>query len=111
MSTEWKQRPEGGGRFALWLIRSIGCYGGRGVSRLLLYPITLYFLIRRGPERAASCAWLSRALGRRASLWDAAKHTELDSPRTARCRPAHKKEASKRCRKRRNSAVFPVATS
>jgi len=74
MSTQWKQRPEGGGRFALWLIRSIGRYGGRGVARALLYPITLYFMIRRGPERAASCAWLDRALGRRASLWDAAKH-------------------------------------
>ena len=74
MSTQWKQRPEGGGRFALWLIRSIGRYGGRGVARLLLYPITLYFLIRRAPERTASRAWLDRALGRRASLWDAAKH-------------------------------------
>lgn len=74
MSTQWKQRPEGGGRFALWLIRSIGRYGGRGVARVLLYPITLYFLIRRGPERKASRAWLDRALGRRASLWDAAKH-------------------------------------
>lgn len=74
MSTQWKQRPEGGGRFALWLIRSIGRYGGRGVARLLLYPITLYFLIRRAPERTASRAWLDRALGHRASLWDAAKH-------------------------------------
>lgn len=74
MSTEWKQRPEGGGRFAIWLIRGIGRYGGRGVSRLLLYPITLYFLIRRGPERAASCGWLERALGRPATLWDAARH-------------------------------------
>lgn len=74
MSTQWKQRPEGGGRFALWLIRSIGRYGGRGVARVLLYPITLYFLVRRGPEREASCAWLDRTLGRRASLWDAAKH-------------------------------------
>ena len=74
MSTEWKQRPEGGGRFALWLIRSITRYGGRSVGRLLLYPITLYFLIRRGPERTASCAWLTHALGRRATLWDAAKH-------------------------------------
>jgi predicted LPLAT superfamily acyltransferase len=74
MSTQWKHRPEGGGRFALWLIRSIGRYGGRGVARLLLYPIVLYFLIRRGPERAASCAWLGHALGRRASLWDAARH-------------------------------------
>jgi predicted LPLAT superfamily acyltransferase len=74
MSVEWKQRPEGGGRFALWLIRTIGRYGGRGVARLLLFPITLYFLIRRGPERAASCVWLTHALGRRATLWDAAKH-------------------------------------
>ncbi len=74
MSTEWKQRPEGGGRFALWLIRNIGRYGGRALSRLLLYPITLYFLIRRGPERDASRAWLARPLGRPATLLDAAKH-------------------------------------
>lgn len=74
MSTGWKQRPEGGGLFAIWLIRSIGRYGGRRVARLLLYPITLYFLIRRGPEREASRQWLGRALGRPASLWDAAKH-------------------------------------
>lgn len=74
MSTSWKQRPEGGGWFALWLIRNIGRYGGRRIARLLLYPITLYFLIRRGPERAASRTWLGRALGRPATLWDAAKH-------------------------------------
>ncbi len=74
MTGEWKQRPEGGGLFALWLIRSIGRYGGRAVSRLLLYPITLYFLIRRGPERRASRQWLNRALGRPATLWDVAKH-------------------------------------
>jgi len=74
MSTSWKQRPEGGGWFALWLIRGIGRYGGRSFSRLFLFPITLYFLIRRGPERAASRAWLARALGRKASLMDAARH-------------------------------------
>jgi predicted LPLAT superfamily acyltransferase len=74
MSTDWKQRPEGGSRFALRLIRSISRYGGRGIARLLLFPISLYFLVRRGPERAASRAWLSHALGRRATLWDAAKH-------------------------------------
>lgn len=74
MSTDWKQRPEGGGRFALWLIRTIGRYGGRGIARLLLLPITLYFLIRRGPERAASRMWLGHALSRPATLWDIAKH-------------------------------------
>ena len=56
MSTQWKQRPEGGSRLALWLIRSISRYGGRGIARLLLWPITLYFMIRRAPERAASRA-------------------------------------------------------
>lgn len=74
MSVKWKERPEGGGWFALWLIRSIGRHGGRTVARALLYPITLYFLLRRGPERRASRAWLSTALGRRASLADIARH-------------------------------------
>ncbi|HZH44049.1 MAG TPA: acyltransferase [Lysobacter sp.] len=74
MTANWKARPEGGGWFAIWLIRSIGRYGGRGVARLLLYPITLYFLCRRGPERRASRAYLSRALGRPATLWDVARH-------------------------------------
>ena len=72
MSVQWKQRREGGGRFALWLIRSIGRYGGRGVARACLYPITLYFLLRRGAERRDSRAWLGRALGRPATLRDVA---------------------------------------
>ena len=62
MSTQWKQRREGGGWFAIWLIRSIGRYGGRGVARACLYPITLYFLRRRGAERRDSRAWLTQAL-------------------------------------------------
>lgn len=72
--SHWKQRPEGGGWFAIWLIRSIGRYGGRGVARSLLYPITLYFLLRRGFERRQSRAWLDRALGRPATLLDVARH-------------------------------------
>lgn len=74
MSTAWRQRPEGGGRFAIWVIRCIGRYLGRTVARACLYPITLYFLIKRGPERRASRAYLARALGRPATLWDAARH-------------------------------------
>ena len=71
---EWQQRPEGGGRFAILLIRSIARYGGRWLSRPLLIPITLYFLIVRGPERRASRAYLERVLGRPATLWECAKH-------------------------------------
>jgi predicted LPLAT superfamily acyltransferase len=74
MNARWKQRPQGGGRFALWLIRTISRHGGRPVGRLLLYPITLYFLLRRGPERRASRAFLTVALGRPATLWDVARH-------------------------------------
>jgi predicted LPLAT superfamily acyltransferase len=70
----WTDRPEGGGHFAIWLIRSIALYGGRPVARLLLYPITLYFYFRRKPEREASRAFLSRVLGRRAGAMDVMRH-------------------------------------
>lgn len=74
MSGDWKQRPEGGGRVAVWLMRAVGRHGGRPLARLLLYPVSLYFLLRRGPERRASIAFLGRALGRPAGLIDGARH-------------------------------------
>ncbi|MFC0676530.1 acyltransferase [Lysobacter korlensis] len=74
MTADWTRRPEGGGRFALWLIRSIARYGGRALARPLLWPITAYFLIKRGPERRASAAYLTRVLGRRAGLPQVARH-------------------------------------
>ena len=70
----WSGRREGGGRFAVWLIRTIGLRLGRPVARALLYPITLYFFFRRGPERRASRAFLSRALGRPAGAWAVLRH-------------------------------------
>jgi predicted LPLAT superfamily acyltransferase len=72
--THWKQRPEGGGLFALWLIRTFALHVGRLPSRLLLFPITLYFLLVRGPERRASRAFLARVFGRPATLWEVARH-------------------------------------
>ncbi|WP_343223408.1 acyltransferase [Lysobacter sp. KIS68-7] len=74
MSENWKQRPEGGGWFAIWLIRTIARRGGRVVARACLYPIVLYFLAMRGPERRASRAYLTRALGRPAGLVEVARH-------------------------------------
>ncbi|WP_329741815.1 acyltransferase [Dyella sp. A6] len=64
MSGHWSERPEGGGRFALWLIRTIALRGGRRLGRLCLYPVTLYFMLRRAEERAASRQFLERVLGR-----------------------------------------------
>jgi len=65
MSGHWRQRPEGGGRFAIWLMRAIALHGGRRLGRLCLYPVTLYFLLRRGEERRASRQYLHRLFGRR----------------------------------------------
>lgn len=74
MRQQWLDRPEGGTLFGLKLIRSFALFFGRTASRLVLYPITLYFFLRRGPERRASRAYLSRALRNAASLWHVAKH-------------------------------------
>src|SRR3546814_4520362 len=74
MNNTWKQRREGGGWFAIWLIRGIGRYGGRALARLFLYPITAYFLLRRTAERRDSRASLTRILGRPATLGDVARH-------------------------------------
>ena len=74
MTETWTDRPEGGGHFALWLIRTIARKLGRRIARLHLYPITAYFLVKRAPERRASMAYLERALGRKTSWLDGAKH-------------------------------------
>lgn len=70
----WQSRPEGGGRFAIWLIRTIALYGGRRLGRLCLYPITLYFYLRRGPERLASRQYLQRVFGRPGTPWQVIRH-------------------------------------
>ena len=71
---DWKARPEGGGLFALWVIRTIARRLGRRIARPLLWPITGYFLLKRGPERRASRAYLTRILGRPATLRHGARH-------------------------------------
>jgi predicted LPLAT superfamily acyltransferase len=73
-SEHWQSRPEGGGRFAMWLIRSIALYCGRRVGRLCLYPITLYFYVRRRPERLASKQYLQRVFGKPVRPWQVFRH-------------------------------------
>ncbi|KZC15269.1 acyltransferase [Rhodanobacter sp. FW510-R12] len=74
MQGHWQSRPEGGGRFALWLIRTIALHGGRRLGRFCLYPITLYFFLRRGPERRASRQYLQRVFGRPPTVWQVLRH-------------------------------------
>lgn len=68
-ATHWREQREGGGRFGLWLIRALALHGGRRFGRLLLYPVTLYFFLRRGTERRASRQYLTRAFGRPPGVW------------------------------------------
>ena len=72
--SDWKQRPEAGGRLAIWMIRGVARHAGRTVARLLLVPISVYFTLVRGPERRASIEYLSRVLGRPAGLLDGMRH-------------------------------------
>jgi predicted LPLAT superfamily acyltransferase len=65
----WSNRPEGGGWFAIWLIRFIGLHFGRAVARGILYPVTLYFYFRRGPERRAARDYFRRLDGKPGTAW------------------------------------------
>ena len=73
-TSTWQSRPEAGSssgiRFLMWLAQRIG----RAPIRIALYPVALYFLIVRTPERKASRRYLERALNRPASLRDVFKH-------------------------------------
>jgi predicted LPLAT superfamily acyltransferase len=71
---QWLERPEAGSAWAYKVISTFARVCGRGAARLVLCPITLYFVIRRGPERRASRAYLERVAGRPASLWQVMRH-------------------------------------
>jgi predicted LPLAT superfamily acyltransferase len=74
VTAPWRARPEVGSRLALRLGYRFAVRCGRTSARLLLYPVTAYFLLRRAPERRASRAFLARVLGRRAGLREVARH-------------------------------------
>lgn len=74
MSLAWKQRPEGGSLWAMRALLFLVRHGGRWIGRVLLYPITVYFLMVRGEERRASRAYLGRTIGRPARIWHVAHH-------------------------------------
>lgn len=73
MKQQWIERPEGGSAFGYRLISTFAMLCGRTAARLVLYPITAFYLVRRGPERRAARKYLQQVLGRKASLWDVAK--------------------------------------
>ena len=74
MTSEWRERPERGGRritrFYMWLcIRA-----GRRLARPILYGIALYFFLSAPKERRVSAAYLERVTGRAPSLLQIYRH-------------------------------------
>jgi predicted LPLAT superfamily acyltransferase len=70
----WAAEPERSHLWALHLIRWIALAAGRSITRLLLHPIALYFLLFNGKARRASLTYLGRALKRPARLRDVYQH-------------------------------------
>lgn len=72
MTRQWQQQAEGGGWLGLRLIVTIARVAGRRVTRLLLYPVTGYFYLRRPRERRAAHQFLTRIHGQpptRRQVW------------------------------------------
>jgi predicted LPLAT superfamily acyltransferase len=70
----WTEARERSNRFALWLIAWIAVHLGRGVARLVLHPITLYYVLFSPTARRNSKRYLRRALGRTPTIADGYRH-------------------------------------
>jgi predicted LPLAT superfamily acyltransferase len=70
----WAQRRERGNLLALRFMAWVATSLGRPVARLLLHPITLYFLLFGREARRHSARYLSRALGRAPTWRDRYRH-------------------------------------
>lgn len=74
MTTAWDQQRERSNpvmlRLILWIARKLG----RGIARLLLFPIVVYFLLTGGSSRKASREYLRRVLPHEPRWIDLARH-------------------------------------
>lgn len=74
MSETWRRQPERSTPLALKTICLIALKLGRHPARLLLYPITLYFLLFAPAQRRASLNYLARVFDSKPNWLHAAKH-------------------------------------
>src|SRR5438105_12298438 len=70
----WAELPERGTPVMLRLIHGIAVGIGRWAARLLLYPITLYFLISAHAARRISREYLKRVHGHPGHWWHVFRH-------------------------------------
>jgi predicted LPLAT superfamily acyltransferase len=73
-SGNWSVEPERSNLWMLRLMRWIAVAAGRPIARLVLHPITFYFLLAHAPARRASLQYLGRVLGRPARWSDTYRH-------------------------------------
>jgi predicted LPLAT superfamily acyltransferase len=73
-TNHWGDLPERGTPTSLRLIGWIAVHIGRWATRLLLYPITLYFLISARHARQVSYEYLRRVRRRPAHWWHVFRH-------------------------------------
>lgn len=73
-TVRWTGLPERGTPASLRLIAWIATRLGRWAARLLLYPITFYFVITAGAARRTSYEYLKRIRGYPAHWWHVFRH-------------------------------------
>jgi len=74
VSLHWSEQRERGSAFAIGLILWIARHLGRRAARLVLYPITGYFLITGRSQRRASRHYLQRVLAAQPGPRQIARH-------------------------------------
>ena len=73
-SQHWARQGERGSMALLRLMAWIAVTFGRRVARLILHPITLYFVLFAPAARRRSKRYLARALGHPPHVWDGYRH-------------------------------------
>ena len=74
MGRSWLRQPERGSYLALRLITWIATRFGRRLSRVLLYPISAYFVLFSGASRRASLDYLQRVRAQAVNWLDVFRH-------------------------------------
>jgi len=74
MSRRWLETRERSNIFAIRFLVWIARFLGRRAARVVLVPVAAYFLVFGGAARAASRNYLSRAMGKKATLRDVFRH-------------------------------------
>ena len=72
--TDWASAPERSNRITLRVMAWIAVHLGRRIARLVLHPITLYFLCFAPAARRHSGRYLERVFGRKPTLADRYRH-------------------------------------